>query len=389
MKKKLDNSWLNRSSAVIAQGALTNSKRPEAYVKGVFPTHLTRGEGCYVYDYVGNRYLDFVSGLGCNILGYGHPKITEAVTAVLSRGPSLSLPSTLEVEVAEKLCWITEFDRVKFVKSGTEACMAAVRIAKAYEDGSVFSDGYHGHSDAFVSLMEPGLGKYQTLKSYELSGNALPHCKIFIVEPLKLDLEKDKIKTAEWMSRKKTMIFDEIVTGFRVPQNFIYKEWEMRPDILCLGKALANGYPLAAVLMDKKYAENDYFVSGTYYGEMVSLAACKATLEELEKKKISELFYYGNRLMDGINNIVKDIGVELRGYGTRGMWDNEQRETALVMQELCKSGVLIGRAHFFNYAHLEAGIEEWFLNILTDVVTKIKRGGVTLEGDAPRNSFRR
>lgn len=133
MRKKINADWLHRANAVIAQGALTNSKRPEAYVKGVFPSHVTHGEGCYLYDAWANRYVDFIGGLGTNILGYGHPKITEAVTKALSKGPSLSLPTTLEVEVADKLCQLTGFDRVRFFKEGSSATHAAIRIARSYK----------------------------------------------------------------------------------------------------------------------------------------------------------------------------------------------------------------------------------------------------------------
>src|ERR1051325_7633591 len=162
--KKPDNSWLNRANQVVAHGALTNSKRPEAYVKGIFPSHVIRGEGCYLWDAWGNKYLDFVGGLGTNILGFGHPKITKAVSRVLSQGPSLSLPTVLEIEVAERLTALTGFPKVRFYKTGTEACMAAIRIARAFSMESNkdqywgVSEDYHGWSDQFVSLTPPSKG---------------------------------------------------------------------------------------------------------------------------------------------------------------------------------------------------------------------------------------
>lgn len=127
--------WHNRGSLCLAQGETgTNSRRASQFVKGVYPTHLERGQACYVWDWEGQRYIDFIGGLGSIILGYNHPKVTEAVTAQLQTGyVTGSLPSTLEVEVAELIQRLFPVERVRFLKNGDDATTGAVRIARALE----------------------------------------------------------------------------------------------------------------------------------------------------------------------------------------------------------------------------------------------------------------
>ena len=133
MKTALDTKWYIRAQDSIAQGALTNSKRAECFVKTIYPVHLTKGRGCYVWDTQGNRYIDFICGLGSNLLGYGNSLIAESMYRQALEGCTLSLSTTLEVVVAEKIKEVVPFvEKMKFLKTGTEACMAAIRIARAY-----------------------------------------------------------------------------------------------------------------------------------------------------------------------------------------------------------------------------------------------------------------
>src|SRR3954471_8267341 len=120
-----DWSWKKRADLCIAQGALTNSKRPESLVRGVSPTHASKGRACYIYDGQGRRYVDYICGLGVNLIGYGETAITAAASYALTCGPSLSLSSTAEVEFAEKLKEVFPWvDLVKVLKTGSEACSA-------------------------------------------------------------------------------------------------------------------------------------------------------------------------------------------------------------------------------------------------------------------------
>lgn len=134
MKLEKNKEFERRSRAVIAGGALTNSKRPESFVKGVYPTHIKSGKDCYLFDVDGNRFVDYICALGSNLLGYANREIDLAVRAQLEKGTVYSLGSDLEVEVAEKLQGYFPFlERMRFLKTGSEACAAAVRIARAYQ----------------------------------------------------------------------------------------------------------------------------------------------------------------------------------------------------------------------------------------------------------------
>lgn len=122
------------SQQTIAHTALTNSKRAECFVKGVYPTHLTKGHGCHVWDTQGNQYVDFICGLGSNILGYANAEVNEAIFKAARDGANLSLGTPLEMELADRLKGLFPFvDRWRFLKTGSDACSAAIKIARAYK----------------------------------------------------------------------------------------------------------------------------------------------------------------------------------------------------------------------------------------------------------------
>lgn len=394
--------WQNRAKDVLAQGSCgTNSKRPSQYVRGVFPEYLHKASECYVWDLDNKRYIDFVGGLGTIILGYDHPKVREAVEKQLKTGYiSGSMPTTLEVETAELISnMFPTCQRIRFLKTGSEACAAAVRIARAHTNKLYLkSDGYHGHNDIFTSLTPPALGVRDDFKVVKIRNRTtFGNVAASIVEPFMLeDTDERKSELAdesEWIhSQNGMMIFDEVVTGCRVDGWSVATQVQDKidVDIQVLGKAIANGFPLSVVggkkdVMDSK----EYFISSTFSGEAMSLAACKATLEELRTKSMKDLIFYAKRFRDNFNEMCKPINVEMRGYGTRGMLDITNYHTALLAQECCKGGILFGKAFFYHFGHLESGIEEYVFNIISDAVNKIKGGFLELEGDLPRETFAR
>lgn len=389
-----------RGKKVWAQGFPgTNSKRSTQYPSNA-PKFLTKAQGPYVWDDQGKKYVDFVGGLGAIILGYNHHKVTEAVQAQLSTGyVSGSFPHPIEIETAELIQdMFPACEKIRFLKNGDDATTAAVRIARAYTDrADILSEGYHGSSDIWTSLTPPAIGikdKFEITKGFEFFRSKLAG---WIIEPIELDVSEKrqlevKYKFGERMPEKPNepglIIFDEIITGCRVPQYSVHKWWEMKPDIVCLGKAIANGFPLSVVggkkeIMDAK----EYFISKTFSGEAVSLAACKATLTELKNKNMEDLFFYANRFQDKLNEMCKEIGVEIKGYGTRGSMDLTDPKVALFCQESLKAGLLFGKAFFFNFSHLESNIEDHVFPILYDIVNNIRLKKVTLEGAVPVKPF--
>lgn len=388
---------------MLAQGYPgTNSKRWNQYVEGVYPSHCSgRGLGPYLFDAWDNRYVDFVAGLGSIILGYSNGRVVDAVQRQCAVGANHSLPTTLEIEVAEQIsALVPAAKRIRFLKTGSEACSAAVRIARGITGRRVvLSQGYHGHSDLFTSLTLPRVGvkddfQILSLDFYEQPTFAKPQeIACIIVEALYLEMSEKWRTYLEYLRKYCTqhgivLIFDEVITGFRVPDWTVSKMWGIEPDIIVMGKAIANGWPLALVAGKPEVMDgSEYFVSSTFSGEATSLAACQATMQELHRKNFQDLIFYGNRLQTILNSAHPEIRFE--GYGTRAMLNTTNPTTGLFMQEMCKAGFLFGKAHFFHFAHMESEVERLVLSAAEGIIEQIKQGKVKLEGQAPQETFKR
>lgn len=381
-----------RADRAIAHGALTNSKRPESFVRGVYPTHLVRGQGCMVWDTKGRKYIDFLAGLGSSILGYANEEVTQAVCEQARRGATLSLGTDLEVQAAEKVkeCfpWV---ERVRFLKTGTDACSAAVRIARAHtKRDEIASDGYHGWSDDFVSMTAPALGV--PARSWMRKEIEPEFSAGWITEPVGTDAS-EKHKASLTLMREQCreqgipVIFDEIITGFRFPRFGVSNFWGVEPDLICLGKAIANGMPLSVVAGKKALMECDeYFVSSTFAGETLSLAAALKTMTLLQTRySLEQLWLKGDQFLRGFNSIWPE-GLTIQGYPTRGTLTGALETRALFCQEAVKAGLLFHPStFFFNFSHVD--VMDQVLNVCGDIMLRLKTGQVRLEGELPKSPF--
>lgn len=241
--------WDERAADVIAQGCLTYSKRSDQYVKGVFPTHLVEGHDCYVTDSEGKTYVDWMGGLGSNLLDCTN---------------NLSLPTIYEVELAEKIRErLPVCEKLRILKTGSEAVAAAVRIARAYNEnelgmskGSVLGigTGYHGHLNWCIYPENPGTGTidegYKKANSDEdllekVKTTLFGYC---VIETVQLDYSESRKAFLKELreactATKTILIFDEVITGFRTPEYCMSNYFGIQPDIICLGKALGSGWP--------------------------------------------------------------------------------------------------------------------------------------------------
>lgn len=397
MKKDPDFSWQIRRRDCIAQGALTNSKRQECFVKGIYPTDLRKGNGPFVWDTQGNRYIDFICALGSSILGYANFDVIQAAYRGLCLGSTLSLSTPYEVELAEKIKEIMPFiDKMKFLKTGSDACSAAIRIARAYTGKVVvLSEGYHGWHDAFISLSTPALGIPKQLGMHKLlsledidTGTAA-----VIVEPIITDISPKRIQWLRDLREKCTknnclLIFDEIITGFRFPKYCVAQYYGIEPDLICMGKGMANGLPISVVGGKKHIMDcGEYFISTTFAGELPSIFAALATISELEKTNkydMTHLWERGKYFADRFNEFLPNqIGIS--GYPTRGVFEGDPLIKALFFQEAALANVLFGPSFFFNFSHLTQ--IETVLNIIQDIMVRIKTGSVELKGDMPTTPF--
>lgn len=384
--------FLELANEYIAQGALTNSKRPECLVKGVYPTHLKEGQGCFVYDHDQRTYVDFICGLGTNILGYNNPIHAVALNKAIKTGLCLSLPTDLELEASEKMQeYFPYMEKFKWVTTGTEACHAALRIARTYTGRTrVLSHGYHGWVDEYVSLTPPGLGCVggDAHRLKDLS-DITSDVAAVIIEPV--ILEEDPSYLADirdaCINSGALLIYDEVITGLRYPKHSVANSTKIIPHLSVMGKALGNGTPVGLVSGPADIMDcGEYFVSGTYAGNRLSMASVISVLDLLrDKYNIDQLIDEGNRFCRNFNKLHPDIQIE--GYGTRGALKGNDELKALFMQEMCKAGYLFGPSFFINFAHLENGILDATFEVASQVLNKINMGLVKLEGEMPSSPF--
>lgn len=393
-------SWHRRAQDCIAQNALTNSKRPECFVFGEYPTHLKGGSGGVVVDHENKNYIDFICGLGSNLLGYAYPPVVHAAWMAMKGGATLSLSSCSEILFAEELKGHFPFiDKIKILKSGSEAASAAVRIARAYTGKSVIlSDGYHGWHDIFVSLTPPALGikdEFNIGTISDLSWTQSKSLAAIIIEPVSTDISEERRLYLQELREFCTikgilLIFDEIITGFRFPKFSVSNYWGIYPDLILLGKAMANGLPISVVggkkeIMEAGKEEGGYFVSSTFAGERPSLEASRVVMRELSSKRILETIWErGREFLEKFNAIAPEI-VRIEGYPTRGVLKGNEGHIALFFQESIRAGILFGPSWFFCLGHID--LIDQVISTSKDILTRIKNNEVQLTGDMPVKAF--
>ncbi|HOE10052.1 MAG TPA: aminotransferase class III-fold pyridoxal phosphate-dependent enzyme [bacterium] len=382
---------LKRAETVIPCQTQCFSKGPTQFVKGVSPHYLIRGAGCRVEDVDGNSYIDYLGALGPITLGYNHPKVNEAIRRQLDDGALLSLPHPLEVEVAEKLVeCIPCAEMVRFTKTGSEATSAAVRIARAYTGRDlIVQSGYHGWHDWYAvtkPLRNRGIPKAlldyivpfpyndaDSLKSI-LEQNpgkvAAVMLEPSVLGPPKIGFLERCCKLAR--DHRALLIFDEVVTGFRIALGGAQEKFGIVPDLATFGKGMANGMPLSAVLGRAEVMKScdDIFYSSTFGGEILSLAAGKAVIEIYRSEPVIEhLAEIGGKLIRGIRERIQQHGlaqhIEIVGFDARSMFlfhaprpEDNLILKSLFHQEVVRRGILCNGYHNMTYAHSDDDIQQ-------------------------------
>ena len=383
-----------RSQNCIAQQCLTNSKHPKSHIRGITPTHIVKSHGAYSWDENGKKYVDYICGLGTNILGQANETVNRAAYAAMQGGVSHSLATQYEVAAAEKLKECLPFvDRVKWTKTGSDACTAALKIARnATGRELVLSDGYHGFHTEFCDVYNKKLpSNTQQLKS-DMS-NLSRDVAAVIIEPVILDWSESRqswLKTLMTECRKRgiLVIFDEVITNFRWPKFAVCNWMNVTPDLICGGKAIANGFPLAYVAGKKELMDDPgYFVSSTYAGDTVSLAAADAVMTLLLSKKfdLERLWSAGQEFMESVNELASGV-IQLQGYPTRGVVKgSSDLNLALFLQECAKAQLLFGKSWNFSFCHMSAEVADQTYGGLRGIFQKIRDGRASLEGPMPES----
>ena len=380
---------LARARRVVPGASQTLSKGPAMFVEGAYPVFLQRGRGCRVWDVDGHEYVDYILGLASITLGYAYPAITEAVARQLAEGSIFSLPHPLEVEVSERLAALIPCaEMVRFVKTGSEADAAAVRVARAATGREVvLYCGYAGWHEwhAVTTPRSKGIPKdlgrfvapfaYNDLDSLE---RALEEHRgrvaAVIMEPVLLDEPRPGFLAGVKAAAHRhgaLLIFDEIVSGFRWAVGGAQEHFGVVPDLATFGKGMANGLPLAAVVgrRDLMAEFDEIFVSSTFGGDTLALAACRATLDEYAREPvIARMWAMGRRFQDGFRALAARLGVpaECVGYPVHPKviirHDREPQQrllTSLFLQETAARGVIVHFAGFnVSFSHREADVDQ-------------------------------
>ncbi len=416
---------LDSARRLIPGGSQTFSKGPTQFVQGASPSFLARGQGCRVWDVDGNSYLDTAMALGSVILGYAHPSVDEAVRAQMKDGISFSLPHPLEVELSERLSRIIPCaEMVRFAKNGSDATSGAVRLARAFTGREkIACCGYHGWQDWYIGTTTRNRGvppavrqltlpfEYNRIESLErLFQENRGQIAAVIMEPVGIiEPQGDFLRQVQAIARREgaLLIFDEVLTGFRISLGGAQAHFGVTPDLACFGKALANGFPLSVVVgrRDVMKLFEEVFFSFTFGGETVSLAAAMATLDQLEKEKvIPRLWSLGRELRDGYNVLARHYGLQGKtscdGLPPRTVVQflGTEQESLLLksffQQECMKRGLLFSGAQNPSFSHGDAEVEEIlrvYRSVLEGLAGALKAGNLAdrLEGDLLQPVFRR
>ena len=385
-KKKFPESSLlfDQASKLIPMASQTYSKSYINFDKHNSPLFLDRGKGAYVWDIDNNKYIDFIMALLPNILGYNDKDINNSIILQLKKGISFSLATKLEYQLAETLVEIIpSADMVRFAKNGSDATGAAIRLARAATGkDKIIVCGYHGWHDWYIGSTEKDLGVPENVKKLTVSVefNDLKKIKklfennpndyaALIIEPEGAELPKNKFLNEIRSITKKyktVLIFDEIVSGFRSDLGGAQKKYKVTPDLTTLGKAMANGMPLSALVGKKSIMKlnEEIFFSGTFSGETLSLAASIATITKLRNKGIIEkLITLGSRIRNDVEEIISSNGLEgiicLKGPNWRPFFHYKDSEydknilTHIIRKEFISHGILFGSAFNLSFPHTE------------------------------------
>ena len=423
MKRIMDNTFmtryrksiehLNRAEKTIPLGSQTFSKSRTQYPVGISPLYASKAKGAKIWDVDGNEYIDLVSALASVTLGYGDKGLERAVKKQLKRGVSMSLPGVLEAEVAELIIeMVPSAEMVRFGKNGTDATSAAIRLARAYTGRDhIVVCGYHGWQDWYIgsTTRNKGVPEQVSALTHKFEYNNIHSLKsvlnehegkiaAVIMEPMNLTYpEPGFLEEVQKMTRDAgaLLVFDEIITGFRFARGGAQETFGVIPDLSTFGKGMANGFPLSAVVgrRDIMMEMEEIFFSGTFGGELLSLAAAKYVLEKHIRNSICpELAVAGANLSGGFEALIESQNLNsvlnLSGHDSWKFinWNSSIRNSdfelkTLFMQENFKRGLLLLNSFNVTAAHSPKLINS-ILSRLEEslgLISKGLRGGSIIE----------
>ena len=422
-----------QSHELIPGGAHTYAKGDDQFPE-LAPGFIVRGKGCHVWDVDGNEYIEY--GMGCRAVALGHAygPVVEAAKRELSKGSNFTRPSPIEVQCARQLLkMIGGAEMAKFVKDGSSATTAAVKLARAVTGRDMFAicadHPFFATNDWFIgtTALDAGIPsatknltlkfRYNDIESIRALFDKYPNqIAGLILEPAKYEEPTDNfLHEAHRLCRQNGAIFvlDEMITGFRWNNGGAQKEYGIVPDLSTFGKALANGFSVSALVGKKELMElggilhdkeRVFLLSTTHGAETHSLAAAIATMQTYEEQPVIETLYrQGDRLAKGLNTVIArhdlQSSVQIIGRPCNlvfttldGEGKHSQAFRSLLLQELIKRGIL-GPSLVVSYSHTDDDVDRTVqaFDEALSVYSKALNFGVEsyLVGQASRSVYRK
>ena len=317
---------------------------------GIDPPFIQRADGCYLWDADGKRYIDYVCSWGPMILGHRPPEVIQAITDALENGTSYGAPTELELNLATMIVeTVPSIEMVRMVNSGTEATMSAIRLARGFTGRNMiikFDGCYHGHTDSCLITAGSGLATFgipgspgvpeelakltislpfNSLEAVEMAVEKFgDQIAAIIIEPVAGNMgvvlpEEGFLEGLRRITREHgiLLMFDEVITGFRVSPGGAQELYDIMPDLTCLGKIIGGGLPVGAYggrrdIMSHIAPEGNVYQAGTLSGNPLAMAAGTATLMILKNKEVyGKLEEKSRFLFSGLRDAAKKAGVDI------------------------------------------------------------------------------
>ena len=408
MSKKYEKSQalLARARKVTPLGSQTYSKSIRYFCEGAAPAFLERGQGSHVWDVDGNEFVDFMCALGPVTIGYNEPRVNAAIISQMKKGISFSMATEMEVELAELITRIIPCaEMVRFVKNGSDATTAAIRLARAYTGRDLIAMcGYHGMQDWSIGSTVNRCGVpsdvYSLTKTFVYNDISSLQQLFFrypgqiaavILEPIQANGPSEGY-LAELREVTQAagalLVFDEVVSGFRYALGGASELYRVTPDLASFGKGMGNGLPISAVagradvleLIDTK----SVFISTTFGGETLSMAGALATIEILSQPGVYERIWgLGYRLLEGlqaaivahkVEEVIKISGLAPHGgVGFEGKGNLDYLAIlSLYQQRMVERGILTTGINNLCVSHNEMDIDQ-FIAAARDAFSDIRK----------------
>lgn len=425
-----------KAKKIIPGGTQLLSKRAERFLPDLWPSYYQKAQGCEVWDMDGRHYYDFAQmGVGSCVLGYADPLVNKAVMKAICDGSMCTLNCFEEVELAEKLCELHPWAKmVRFARTGGEACAIAIRIARAATKRSkVVFCGYHGWHDWYLSANLGNLSKLdgQLLPGLdpngvprELRNTALPFnynridqleaivkhsyrdIAAIIMEPVRNEMpEKGFLEKVRKIATRigSVLIFDEITSGFRMNLGGIHLNLNVEPDIAVFGKALGNGFPIAAIIGRKQIMDSAQtsFISSTFWTERIGYVAALATLKAMKTRRTQgHLIRYGTQISEGWRELAQKHQLQIRISGIPPLThisflgDFPLEAQTLYAQEMLERGYLVGAAVYATGSYTDSIIRSFIKNsdpVFSLIAKALRQGSFKryLKSDVVHTGFKR